>query len=223
MANSSGIEIPKVDFTTLNSSEIEVGSYFIGFDQGNGGKLSKMDHLGSITLIEGAAASQFTYEIGEYIEEEGGVIFHRYKDGTAENYLVVDLQDLVSSDWSNVNSVLTEGATSLWRGGINQELIILQLGAISGAAFLCEASTNGSLTDWYLPAIQELNKLWTNMLEVSKGIEVASGNQLVFDNYWSSTEYDLNTAWNFYFSNGTATNIHKNYTFYVRAVRKFSI
>jgi hypothetical protein len=96
MANGAGIEIPKVDFTTLDPDKIEIGSYFIGFDQGNSGKLSKMDHLGNITLIEGAVTSQFRYEIGEWVPSEGGVIAHRWlTNDTVENYLVIDTEDIV--------------------------------------------------------------------------------------------------------------------------------
>jgi hypothetical protein len=57
MANGSGIELPKVSFTTLDPDKIEIGSYFIGFDQGNGGKLSKMDNLGNITVMESGGLS----------------------------------------------------------------------------------------------------------------------------------------------------------------------
>jgi hypothetical protein len=169
-------------------------------------------------------SSQFQYEIGDYVASEGGVIFHRYlTDGTTQNYIVVDLQDLGTDVWSNINNVLTFGATSLWRGAANQAVITLQPGAISGAAFLCRDSVNGGLTDWYLPAIQELNKLWNNMLEVSRGLEIASGNQLLFNNYWSSTELDSNLARVFYFGDGYASSGDKDNEAYVRAVRQFSI
>ncbi len=41
------------------------------------------------------------------------------------------------------------------------------------------------------------------------------------DNYWSSTEYDANNAWNQNFNNGNQNNTNKNNTFRVRAVRGF--
>ena len=57
MANGSGIVIPKVDFTALDFDSIEAGSYFIGFNTATGGKLSKMDHLGNITVMESGGLS----------------------------------------------------------------------------------------------------------------------------------------------------------------------
>lgn len=48
----SGIELPKVAFSVINFDKIQVGSFFVGFNLDNSGKLSKMDHLGNITVIE---------------------------------------------------------------------------------------------------------------------------------------------------------------------------
>jgi hypothetical protein len=217
----SGIEQPTVDFSTLDYLQITPGSYFIGFDSGNLGKLSKIDSAGNITVLENSSIS-FQYEIGQHVASEGGVIFHRYLTGTTQNYLVVDLQDLVTAVWSNIDNT-ANNATSLWNGSANQSIITSQPSATSGAAFLCEASNNSGLTDWYLPAAQELNKLWCNMLEVSKGLEIAGGSQLEFSDYWSSTEYDNLIAWTFDFYNGVASNGNKSTTYYVRAVRQFSI
>lgn len=171
------------------------------------------------------SGSSFTYEIGQHVPSEGGVIYHRYMEGTTQKYLVVDTQDLSSgSVWSDVTNVeIGSSAQSRWNGSGNTTAITTQPGASSGAAFLCAASTNNGKSDWYLPAIQELNKLWSNMLEVSQGIEAAEGSQLVFDNYWSSTEFGFNFAWFFFFSNGTAGTNDKLNAFYVRAVRQFSI
>jgi hypothetical protein len=53
MGYSSGVQLPQVEFSTIDSTEIPVGSYFVGFDLDNGGKLSKMDNTGNITVIEG--------------------------------------------------------------------------------------------------------------------------------------------------------------------------
>ena len=48
----SGVESPKVPFSSVDYTVIAPGSYFIGFDMDNAGKLSKMDNTGTITVIE---------------------------------------------------------------------------------------------------------------------------------------------------------------------------
>lgn len=49
----SGIELPKVAFSTITLSKINSGSFFFGFDLDNSGLLSKIDNLGNITVMEG--------------------------------------------------------------------------------------------------------------------------------------------------------------------------
>ena len=59
------------------------------------GYILTSDASGNIELT--APTDGFTYQIGQYVEEEGGVIFHSYKDGTNENYLVVSIDDQAGS------------------------------------------------------------------------------------------------------------------------------
>lgn len=174
----------------------------------------------------------FQYEIGEYAADQGGVIFHRYLDGDTQNYLVVGLSNLSSSQtWSNVTSALI-GATaqSTWDGLSNSTAIVNQSGQTSSAAKLCLDSTNNSQTDWYLPAIDELNLLYNNKFNVDRTLSgnssfgaIAGAVQVGAVGYWSSTELSLNSAAYFVFGNGLTQFFNKSGTFEVRAIRKFSI
>jgi hypothetical protein len=201
-------------------------TYYIGVDN-TSGIYEKLNPDGNIINLE--TSPQFQYEIGEYVPSEGGVIFHRYLTGTTQNYLVVDTQDLGQDVWSNIDNVIIGvSASSIWNGLGNTTAIITQLGAVSGAAFSCQSSNNQGFTDWYLPAIHELNKLWFNMLEVSKGLDIAGGSQLLNGaltpvNYWSSTELDANYARYFAFYIGDVAYDYKYTSNYIRAVRQFSI
>jgi hypothetical protein len=175
------------------------------------------------------------YEIGQYVSTEGGVIFHRWLSltpggspgfGSVQNYLVVDTNDLsTSAPWATSN-VNISNVESTWDGLTNTANLIAAGGAggitAGTAAVLCDTSTNNGKTDWYLPAIDELNKLFNNRWEVAQGITSSGGTQLAFTSYWSSTEYDSSTLWYFFFSSGGAFNAFKNSTYYVRAVRKFN-
>jgi hypothetical protein len=68
--------------------------------------------------------------------------------------------------------------------------------------------------DWRLPTIREFEDvLYPNMKKIPK---------ISKNNYWSSTENDLNYAWHFTFFNGNANYNYKNLTTYVRAVRDFN-
>jgi len=175
----------------------------------------------------------FTYEIGEYVEDEGGVIFHRYIDDGVQHYLVVDTTNLsTSSAWSNVTGTLIGStAQSTWDGLSNSNAIVGQAGFTAGASKLCLDSTNNGKSDWYLPAIDELSLLYNNRFNVNRTLSGASSSgsipgtptQILYNVYWSSTEFSASNAWYFSFRSGVADNDGKVNAFYIRALRKFSI
>lgn len=186
--------------------------------------------------IQGPAgpSSSFAYEIGQYVPSKGGVIFHRWlsttafgapQSGTVQNYLVVDLNDLaISAQWASINANIPN-VESTYDGETNT-INLIGAGPGSGitvgtAAQLCDVSTAQGQTDWYLPSLYELSKLWQNQWEVSQGLYVGLFTQLSFNNYWSSTEYDSNGAWicGIYGS----SVVSKNGLYCVRAIRRFSI
>ena len=84
--------------------------------------------------------------------------------------------------------------------------------AVNYAAAMARSYQGGGYDDWYLPSKDELNQLYIN-----KGL--IGGFHNFF--YWSSTEYDQNSAWMQFFSNGVQFSYLKSGTYYVRAVRAF--
>ena len=179
---------------------------------------------------------KFQHEIGEYVASEGGVIAHRWLStsiggiptaGTSQNYMVVDTNDLsIGAAYATLN-VNIPNVESTFNGQLNTSNLITA-GAGSGitvgtAAELCNSSTNNGQTDWYLPSIDELSKLWQNKWDFAQGINLAAGTQLAFQFYWSSTEYDSTNAWGFYLYNGNTTVANKNSIPHVRAVRTFGV
>jgi hypothetical protein len=179
--------------------------------------------------------SDFTYQIGEYVPSEGGVVFHRYKDAGLENYLITQITDITSSQaWSNITaSPVGLAAQTTWDGLSNSDAILAQPGHTSSAAQLCLNLTSESKSDWYLPSVDELSLLWNNRFNVNKTLSgnsaagvITGANQLPFFTgtyYWSSTEIDGKNSYAFLFDSGTARDYDKGNTYYVRAVRKFTL
>jgi uncharacterized protein (TIGR02145 family) len=189
-----------------------------------------------ITITNTSPDIQFTYEIGQYVDSEGGVIMYRWLSATAlgtptsgsiQNYLVVDTQDLsLGTAYATLN-VNIPNVESTFDGQVNTSNLIIA-GAGSGitvgtAAELCNSSTNNGQTDWYLPSIDELSKLWQNKWDVAQGINLAVGTQLAVADYWSSTENTNVNAWIFSFILGSINFFNKPNPNCVRAVRRFSI
>ena len=157
----------------------------------------------------------------------GGIIF--YVDKSGDHGLICNMVDLSTSQtWSNVTSTLV-GTTS-WNGQGNSTAIINQSGHTSSAAKLCDDYTNadyntGIYSDWYLPAIDELSKLWHANYEVNKAFDSDSNvltTGLVSGSYWSSSEGGTGSfAWYFNYSYGYTGISNKTGTFFVRAIRAF--
>ena len=79
---------------------------------------------------------------------------------------------------------------------------------------LCKDFRGGGYDDWYLPTMDELNLVLSNLRTT-----IISGNSW----HWSSSERnDRNGAWLQSFSGGYQGDIHKNDTALVRAVRAFN-
>ncbi len=111
-------------------------------------------------------------------------------------------------------------AAKIGQGSINTSLIKTRtssgtlLDDTGFAAGLADAYVYGSITDWYLPSINELGQMYTNLK--TKGL----GN---FKNtyYWSSTEFGTDSGWYVLFDGGIFSNIAKSFAFSVRPIRSF--
>jgi len=227
---------------TFSSINWANDSYFLGIELNTGSGFVAMGttqllsvpyalHANTATSTTGNSGG-FTHYIGEAFG--GGVIFHLWKDALGvEHGLIVDKTDLSTSKaWSNIyQNLIGSTAQSSWDGLSNSNAIVGQAGHENSAAALCLNSTNGGQSDWYLPSIDELERLYQNRLEVNSSLRSISGatelkrigingNSPV---YWSSTESDGTFgAWDFAFTDGDANDFNdKLYTHYVRAVRAF--
>jgi hypothetical protein len=117
--------------------------------------------------------------------------------------------------WYNGSYVTTSAtATALGTGNANTNTIVSVQGAGSYAAKLCYDLVLNGYSDWYLPSVDELNKLYINRIAIGG---------FANDRYWSSTEVNSYYAWVQYFSNGLQEWMvsKTNFTIYVRAVRAF--
>jgi hypothetical protein len=118
--------------------------------------------------------------------------------------------------WNNGTSSYTvTGFTGNTTGQSNSAGIaaLVDAGSPHISAQYCENLNQNGFTDWYLPALTELNVLYKNK-GVIKNFEI-TGNR-----YWSSTETDDITAWYMRFSDGLQDNLSKNNGYLVRCVRR---
>jgi hypothetical protein len=151
---------------------------------------------------------------------QGGIIF--YLDGSGCHGLVAaPTNQSTSASWYNGNYIDTRAyGSGLFEGKYNTAMINPTQGGASSAAAICGNLSLGGYNDWYLPSIEELNKMYQN---IGQGNTLGLGNVGNFANnyYWSSTEFDNNFAWLQIFDFGNQYYSLKGNTYYVRAVRAF--
>jgi hypothetical protein len=179
---------------------------------------------GAITVADFAAqiGGGGSHYIGELVG--GGIVVALWKDGSTEKALIASLTDLSTGiEWTLPAfeaTLIGSGAQSFSDGLGNTNAIIAQTTAPAAntyAAGLARLHADGGYNDWYLPSNWELNMCYNSAAIVNKVLGTASfiGNT----SYWSSTESDDSSAWDFFFSTGFAGTNGKGKTAYVRAVR----
>lgn len=164
----------------------------------------------------------------------GGIVAYVYDNG--QHGLIAATSDQSFSipwSWSGTIDYTMARADGIGAGRSNTTLIIARQAYSSGNAYAARACNEYSVTvdgvtygDWYLPSKYELSLLYIQK-DVIGGFVAGSNTPDGFipHDYWSSTEYDKESAWAQYFGDGTMQirlkeNI-EDQIHHVRAIREF--
>jgi hypothetical protein len=137
-----------------------------------------------------------------------------------EHGLIASLDDLGNKVWANPAIKSATIGASNQDGAANTAAIISQPGGagLATAAGVCDAYANGTYTDWYLPAIWELNQLYEQAMVIDLILTADNDpltNGLSQTVYWSSTIQDhvtstgvsdIEDAWDQTFRNNPRNN-----------------
>jgi len=175
---------------------------------------------------QGSTASGKTYKIGD-TGPAGGIVFYdkgTFSDGwryleaaPAETEFGAQWGLIFGQDGNYISVNGTEGWTG--SGKRNTQLIVAAFGAEAKrtAAYQCANLNFNGFKDWFLPSINELGLMYTNLKR--QGLGNFSGHR-----YWSSSEADSGQAYYYTFQydqSGETSRASKHYVVHTRAVRAF--
>lgn len=165
-------------------------------------------------------AGNFAFAIGDYYE--GGKIAYILQIGDP-GYVANVFHGLIAAP-TDLSSAATWGCSgqqipgtflsSLGAGNQNTNNIVAGPGCATPgiAARICSDFSLSGYADWYLPSLNELQKLQANRLAIG-----GFGNI----NYWSSTQIDPNFAYYVAIPSGTSGSNAKFNAYAVRPIRSF--
>jgi hypothetical protein len=150
------------------------------------------------------------FTIGE--NANGGIVF--YVDETGEHGLVCTSTDQSTGIIWGCYGTIMGTVRDFGAGSQNTISIVNNCSDPNIAAKLCNDLELNSFDDWFLPSIEELALMYTNLKLKGLG-------DFGDVSYWSSSESGLQGAWRKLFADGRQDYPNKTESFYVRAVRAF--
>ena len=153
---------------------------------------------------------------------QGGIIF--YLDANGGGLIAAPSDQSTGAEWACFGTDIT-GADGTAIGTGNQNTIDIEAACTTPglAADICANLTLGGYSDWFLPSKDELIEMYLN---IGQGNALGLGNIGGFANfdYWSSTEYNSEIAWDYNFNSGIQNQnapCDKSCSLFVRATRAF--
>jgi hypothetical protein len=211
---NKGLLIPRIDFNNRPDPPV-AGLLIYVTDNGPYGNNALYFFDGSTWRKLIVANSVTNISIGDQIQ--GGVVF--WLDESGAHGLVSAITDQGNAEWGCSGTLIGPDGqhAGIGIGDLNTTAIIAGCSTPGIAADLCNSLTLNGYSDWYLPAIDELNEMYLQRAAIG-----GFGNSW----YWSSTEAagandPSLAAYVFMFNYGYGGWTGKMYYFPVRCIRKF--
>ena len=188
--------------------------------------------------------ASYSYEIGEYIPAEGGIIVDRWISTLAygtptnsgstlvQNYLVIPIVDIDNAGnydfpFQTATFPALVGGTTSWNGLANTAILAASpLLAPTDAAKFTNSWVYAGQSDWWLPSSDELLVIFKNKIILNRTLDVTPGAMLLYpsiNSYQSSTEQDASISYYGETPVSRVSNDSKVNLFRIRPLRRFNI
>ena len=153
-----------------------------------------------------------TYQAGDFVQ---GGLYTFEDNGYA--YITSQSDQSTNAPWGCEGTLLPEGATpdAIGEGIINTPTIVANCATAGISARLANDLVLNGFSDWFLPSLDELSGIHTNLADAGLG-------NLSTHPYWSSTQATATQAYSVNMGNGNASFQNKSLTNrHTRAMRRF--
>ena len=147
--------------------------------------------------------------VGDKGPAGGIIVYDAGSDKSWGRYLEVAPQtceiERVAFDSSNSTATIYATAAERVRAkaiGMGASNTTLIASKFAGAARSAKDSKCGGYADWFLPSKDELNEAFRVLSHSRKGLQLTPVGGFDRGYYWTSTDYNGNTAWTQYFADG---------------------
>jgi hypothetical protein len=153
-----------------------------------------------------------TYAAGDFVQ---GGLYTFTDSGYA--YITAATDQSSSAQWGCQGTLIAEGLTpeAIGQGIVNTASIVAGCATAGIAARLANDLVLNGFSDWFLPSLEELTEMYTNLASAGLG-------SFVNQSYWSSTQVSATQAFTIDMSNGNFNQHNKSQTNrHTRAMRRF--
>jgi hypothetical protein len=153
-----------------------------------------------------------TYAAGDFVQ---GGLYTFTDSGYA--YITAATDQSTSAPWGCQGTMIAEGLTpeAIGEGIINTASIVAGCATAGISARVANDLVLNGFSDWFLPSLEELLEVYTNLASAGLG-------SFVNQSYWSSTQADAAQAFTVDMSSGNANQHNKSQTNrHTRAMRRF--
>ena len=206
ISSGSGLGVFNTDFTGLQSST----KYYIRAFATNSAGTTYGNEVSFTTFSSSTLAVGDTYNGGTvaYILE---VLDPGYVPGEVHG-IIVTQNDQTSAAFGCQGTYINGTEETLGKGQSNTTLLVNGCSDSQTAAKICNDLVLNNYSDWYLPSLKEMDKIYENQ-SVIPGI--------ADDYYWTSSDFNSTNASLINLTTGYSLDTGKNRSSRVRAIRSF--
>ena len=202
--------VSSISFSSALSGLTPNTTYYVRAYATNSAGTSYGNEVSFTTSEYVAIGNSYQGGIVAYILQVGDIGY----DASVQHGLIAAPTNQPTGQWGCYGDyIVGADGTAISTGNQNTIDIMNGCNTADIAARICGDLVLGNYSDWYLPSIDELNKLYINKDAISGFL----ANNL----YWSSTENNYAYAWSKDFTDSGTYSTHKSNTAYVRAIRAF--